>query len=114
MTRTQILIIVILAAVMAAAALAMGNWSAQINPDGISENAVSTAESSQDNSPRDAFSFGASLGLLGTALFYCCIAMGLLIHTRTKGKAASAFIYWVAGLAIAGFALSYLVDDYFY
>jgi len=114
MSRTQIIILVILAVIMAIAAFAMGNWSEQINPGGIIENTEPAQEQSQVSAPRDAFSFGASLGLLGTALLYCCIAMGLLIQAKTKGRPASVFIYSVAGLAVAGFALSYIVDDYFY
>lgn len=100
---------------MIAAAMALGNWSAQINPNGITPHPVAEGETATDtNVPRDAFSFGVSMGLLGTALLYCCIAFGLFIQAKSNRRAASKFTFWVAGLAALGFALSYLIDDYFY
>ena len=119
MSSKQIIILAILAILMVLVAIGMGRWSEQVNPDGIAMNPVSeTGEVAVDNDtdtePRDAYTFGVSLGLLGTGFLYCCIAIGLLIHARSKGKPASKFIYWVAGFAGLGFALSYLVDDYFY
>ena len=121
MTKTHILILVALAAGMLVSAIALGNWAAQINPDGIAAHPVANTESepaaisnSAGEAPRDAFSFGVSMGLLATGLLYCCIAFGLLIRARSQRKAANPFIYWVAGLAGLGFVLSYLVDDYFY
>ena len=123
MTSKQIIILAILASIMALVAVGMGRWSEQINPDGIAQHPAVQSEDATANvdtdaapqtEPRDAFSFGVSLGLLAMALLYCCGAIGLLIHARSKGKPANVFIYWVAGLAGLGFALSYLIDDYFY
>ena len=119
MSSKQIITLASLAILMVSVAIGMGRWSEQINPDGItmnpvSENAELAVDNHTDTEPRDAYTFGVSLGLLGTGFLYCCIAIGLLIHARSKGKPASKFIYWVAGFAGLGFALSYLVDDYFY
>ena len=119
MSSKQIITLAILAILMVLVAVGMGRWSEQINPDGIAMNPVTestdvAADNSTDAEPRDAYTFGVSLGLLATGFLYCCIAIGLLIHARSKGKPAGKFIYWVAGFAGLGFALSYLVDDYFY
>ena len=119
MSSKQIITLAILAILMVLVATGMGRWSEQINPDGIAMNpATQSADVQADNvtnaESRDAYTFGVSLGLLATGFFYCCIAIGLLIHAKSKGKPASKFIYWVAGFAGTGFALSYLVDDYFY
>lgn len=123
MSKVQIIVFIVLAVGMVAMSMLLGNWAEQLNPDGIAahpdaavESAVTTAESSEQTSdaPRDAFSFGVSMGLLASGLLYCCIAFGLLISARSKGQGANPFIYWVAGLAGLGFVLSYLIDDYFY
>ena len=120
MTRVHILILGALTAGMVVIAITLGNWAAQINPDGIAAHPVASADSEPASeegvveAPRDAFSFGVSMGLLATGLLYCCIAFGLLIRARSQGKGANPFVYWVAGLAGLGFVLSYLVDDYFY
>ncbi len=114
MTKTQIFIFAILIAGMIAAALALGNWSEQINPDGIMPHPAAEGETAEANAPRDAFSFGVSMGLLGTALLYCCIAFGLFIQAKSNRQPISKFTLWVAGLSVLGFALSYLIDDYFY
>lgn len=120
MTKVQIIILAALAASMVAIAMMLGSWAEQLNPDGIAAHPVASVEleptsnAVSEEAPRDAYSFGASMGLLAAGLLYCCIAFGLLIQARTKGKGANAFIYWVAGLAVLGFVLSYLVDDYFY
>lgn len=113
MTSKELIILAVLATVMLAAATTLGNWSATINPDGILPH-QNEANGVQNAQPRDAYWFGASIGLLGTSLLYCCIAMGLLILARTKKKPVSQIAYWIAGLAASGFILSYLVDDYFY
>lgn len=115
MTRTQLFIFAMLIIGMVAAAMMLGNWSEQINPEGIAPHPVAEGDTAADsNIPRDAFSFGVSMGLLGTALFYCCIAFGLFIHAKSNRQSVSKFTFWVAGLAVLGFALSYLIDDYFY
>ena len=106
---------------MFAAATLLGNWSASINPDGIAPHPVAADAIAAENTPetptepRNAYWFGVSIGLLGTSLLYCCVAMGLLIQGRSAGrKSAHNTVYWIAGLAAIGFILSYLVDDYFY
>lgn len=115
MSKNQSFIVVLLAIVMVVVAMFLGNWSEQINPDGIASHPVVEGDTALDQSaPRDAFSFGISMGLLATALVYCCVAFGLLISAKSKGRGVSRFTYWVAGLAGLGFALSYLIDDYFY
>lgn len=114
MSLKQIITLAILATLMVLAAIGMGRWSEQINPEGIAVHSEVQAEAEADTGPRDAFSFGVSLGLLAMALLYCCLAIGLLIRAKSKGKPADSFIYWVAGFAGLGFALSYLIDDYFY
>jgi len=94
--------------------------SSNVNADSATAGATeqitdATPSGSQTtDTPRDAFSFGVSMGLLASGLLYCCIAFGLLISARSKGQGANPFIYWVAGLAGLGFVLSYLIDDYFY
>lgn len=141
MTKTQLVILAVLAMGMVAIAMALGNWAQQINPDGIAahpagantevdanssagtgaaeketvedpDRASASAEAGEP--PRNAFSFGVSMGLLGTGLLYCCIAFGLFIGARSRGRSVGPFVYWVAGLAGLGFVLSYLIDDYFY
>ena len=115
MSKRQILIIATLAIIMTAVAMLMGNWSEQINPDGIASHPATDGDvGTLDNTPRDAYSFGLSIGLLATALAYCCAAFGLMINAKSKGRSVSRFTYWVAGLAALGFSLSYIVDDYFY
>ncbi|MGQ7843525.1 hypothetical protein ACUNV4_03530 [Granulosicoccus sp. 3-233] len=126
---------------MAAIAFSLGRWAENLNPDGIIPHtpvvqdaasgdttamdttggtASSTAsEAGSDTSaesvtPRNAFTFGASMGLLAAGLLYCVIAAGLLLRQRARGLPANRFIIAVAGLAVTGFALSYLIDDYFY
>lgn len=111
MTKNEYAIIVALIVFMALAANGMGRWSASLNPGGIQTHTETT---SVESTPRNAFTFGASLGLLGVSLLYCLIGVGLLIRKKSKGLPASKFIYYVAGIAGLGFALSYLVDDYFY
>lgn len=114
MNKVQITIFVILAAVMVGSAFTLGRWAEQINPDGISAhpNEEGVADS-VNQAPRNAFSFGVSMGLLGSGLLYCCIAIGLLIQARSKQAKPDTFIYWIAGLAGLGLVLSYLIDDYF-
>lgn len=121
MTKNEYAIVVALIIFMALAANGLGRWSSSLNPDGIqahpaptTETAESTETTTPESTPRNAFTFGASLGLLGVSLLYCLIAAGLLIRKKSQGQAASKLIYCVAGIAGVGFALSYLVDDYFY
>lgn len=114
MSRAQTLFITTLAIIMIFTAYALGNWAEQINPDGITPHPTSEGEDAVIAAPRDAFSFGASMGLLASGLAYCCLAFGLLIRARSTGRGATAFTYSVAGLAVLGFILSYIVDDYFY
>ena len=115
MSRTQIVILAAMAVGMLVIAMAMGNWAEQLNPEGIAAHPVADEKTLSSSEPqRDAFSFGVSMGLLGTGLLYSCIAFGLFIQARSKNRAASQFIFWVAGFALLGFALSYLIDDYFY
>lgn len=115
MSKSQSFILALLIIIMAIVAILLGNWSEQINPDGIAPHPVADGDIAvEPGEPRDAFSFGVSMGLLGTALAYCCVAFGLLITAKSNGRSISRFTYWVAGLAGLGFALSYLIDDYFY
>ncbi len=115
MTRRQYLILAFLVALMALTAYSLGQWSVSLNPDGIVPHAPAT-ETAADTSvePRNAFTFGASIGLLGVGLLYGMLAAVFLLRAKTRGLPAGPFIYSIAGLAAAGFALSYLVDDYFY
>lgn len=137
MTHRHYLVLAILAALMAISAIGLGRWAENLNPDGIiphtpvvqdatSGENTSTASSADtlepaldngaesDELPRSAFTFGASMGLLAAGLLYCVIAAGLLLQRRAKGLPVNSFVYSIAGLAVIGFALSYLVDDYFY
>lgn len=138
MTHRQYLVLAILAALMLATAFGLGRWAENLNPDGIiphtpvaqdavtgsdagaassTDESTSNANQSAPADPaeaRSAFTFGASMGLLAAGLLYCVIAAGLLLQQRAKGLPVNRFIYSVAGLAAAGFALSYLIDDYFY
>lgn len=115
MTTVQKILVVLMLLAMAAAAMLVGNWSASINPDGIAAHPAAEGQAPQTEiQPRDAFSFGASMGLLGMSLLYCCAAFALFIRAKSRQRTTSTFTYWIAGLAIAGFILSYLIDDYFY
>ncbi|MFK8080906.1 MAG: hypothetical protein AB8B97_11530 [Granulosicoccus sp.] len=115
MSKSQSFVFIVLLVIMILAANTLGNWSEQINPEGITPHpAVDGEEVVEQRTPRDAFSFGVSMGLLGCALAYSCVAFGLMIRARSRRQKASHFTYWLAGLAGLGFVLSYLVDDYFY
>lgn len=99
----------------------LGRWSASLNPDGIQPHPVAASDVNDaadsraaQGQPRNAYTFGASLGLLGTSLLYCLLAFGLLIQKKSRALPANTFIYCVAGIAGLGFVFSYLVDDYFY
>lgn len=120
---------------MILAAFGFGRWAESVNPDGISaaeltvETTEGTAEGTTDgatenlNQPptrtptvdsRDAFKFGASIGLLAAALLYGTFAIALLIRAKSTNRSPEPLTYWIAGLAGLGLALSYLVDDFFY
>ena len=123
MTQRQYIILVVLAAIMALTAYSLGQWSVSLNPDGIIPHTPATqstadtlAESSVETAvqPRSAFTFGASMGLLAVGLVYGMLAAILFLRAKTGGKPVGPLIYGIAGLAATGFALSYLVDDYFY
>lgn len=115
MTRRQYQILSLLVAFMVLTAIGIGQWSASLNPEGIIPHAPATiAADAAPVQPRSAFNFGASMGLLGVGLLYCMLAAVLLLRAKTRGLPAGRFIYSVVGLAVAGFALSYLIDDYFY
>ncbi len=131
MTQRQYIILVVLAAIMALTAYSLGQWSVSLNPDGIIPHTPATqstadtlAESSVETvvetvvetavQPRSAFTFGASMGLLAVGLVYGMLAAILFLRAKTGGKPVGPLIYGIAGLAATGFALSYLVDDYFY
>lgn len=128
MTNTQTSIIAVLTVLMFAAAFGLGRWAEYINPDGIKAfpvavDAPSTTPPANDASvndrqdgdpPRNAFYFGASMGLLAMALIYATVVMGLLIRARSIGRKPDKFVFWLASLAGSGLLLSYLVDDYFY
>ena len=123
MTHRQYLILAGLVAIMALIAYGLGQWAVSLNPDGIIPHAPvteSTVEPSAEAStkaavePRSAFTFGASMGLLGVGLLYGMLAAVLILRAKTRGLPAGPLLYSIAGLAAAGFALSYLIDDYFY
>ena len=115
MTQRQYVILAVLVAIMALTAIGIGQWSVGLNPDGIVPHAPASGTAEPESTtPRSAFTFGASMGLLGAGLLYGMVAAGLLLHAKSRGLPARRFIYSVAGLAAAGFALSYLIDDYFY
>ena len=91
----KIAILLLMAGLMAGMAYWMGHWAEQINPGGIimypsagvevdstDDNASAVKETKSASptlcetssaSPRNAFLFGASMGLLGTGLLYCCL-----------------------------------------
>ena len=118
-THRQYIILAGLVAIMALTAYGLGQWSVSLNPDGIIPHTPVT-ESALDEStkaavePRSAFTFGASMGLLGVGLLYGMLAAVLILRAKTRGLPAGHLLYSIAGLAAAGFALSYLIDDYFY
>ena len=125
---------------MILAAFGFGRWAESVNPDGIStaELTADTTEANAEvgteettdganenlNQPptnttpnvdsRDAFNFGASIGLLAAALLYGTFAIALLIRAKSTNRAPDPLTFWIAGLAGLGLALSYLVDDFFY
>lgn len=130
MTQRQYLILIILTLMMALTAYNIGKWAESVYPQGIVPQTPTGAEPltqapasqeqalqplpSETGQPRSAFTFGASMGLLGVGLLYCLIAAGLMIKARASGMKPGIFIYSVTGLAVTGFVLSYLIDDYFY
>lgn len=131
MTHRQYIILAGLAAIMALTAYSLGQWSVSLNPDGIVPHTPATqsagetlAETSNESvtkpvseavvEPRSAFTFGASMGLLGVGLVYGMLAAIFFLRAKTGGKPVGPLIYGIAGLAATGFALSYLIDDYFY
>lgn len=123
MTHRQYIILAALAAIMALTAYSLGQWSVSLNPNGIMAHTPATqttveapAEGTVETAtePRSAFTFGASMGLLGVGLVYGMLAAIFFLRAKTGGKPVGPFIYGIAGLAATGFALSYLVDDYFY
>lgn len=130
MSQRQYLILIILTLLMALSAYNMGKWAESVYPQGIipqtpgsddiarqepvSEPPTPSTPLNDADQPRSAFTFGASMALLGMGLLYCLIAAGLLIKARASGIKPGIFIYSVTALAVSGFILSYLVDDYFY
>lgn len=122
MSKHQYFILALLLLGMCVISYAVGNWAQTLNPDGIQDVAATAASETGNDGlpnpatdvPRNAFSFGASIGLLATGLLYCLIAFGLLIRAKTKMQTAGVFTYCVAGMAVTAFVLSYVVDDYFY
>ncbi len=123
MTHRQYVILAGLVAIMALTAYSLGQWSVSLNPEGIIPHTPATqataeapAEAIVDSAvePRSAFTFGASMGLLGVGLVYGMLAAIFFLRAKTGGKPVGPLIYGIAGLAAAGFALSYIVDDYFY
>lgn len=121
MTKNEYVIITALIVFMVIAANGLGRWSASLNPDGIQPHPIASSEVKdpadsgvRQSEPRNAYTFGAALGLLGTSLLYCLLAFGLLIRKKSQALPVNTFIYCVAGIAGLGFVFSYLVDDYFY
>lgn len=121
MTHRQYAILALLVAIMTLTAYGLGQWSVSLNPDGIiphtpatADEAVAETVTTASTEPRSAFTFGASMGLLGVGLLYGMLAAVLILRAKTRGLPAGTFFYSIAGLAAAGFALSYLIDDYFY
>ena len=115
MTHRQYAILAGLVAFMALTAFSLGQWSVSLNPDGIIPHTPATETAAEASvEPRGAFTFGASMGLLGVGLLYGMLAAVLILRAKTRGLPAGRLLYSIAGLAAAGFALSYLIDDYFY
>ncbi len=115
MTYRQYIILAGLVAIMALTAYGLGQWSVSLNPDGIIPHTPVTEPAAEASAePRSAFTFGASMGLLGVGLLYGMLAAVLILRAKTRGLPAGRLLYSIAGLAAAGFALSYLIDDYFY
>lgn len=120
MTKKQLLMLLVMALIMVSAAIAIGRWSEQVNPDGIMPHPAPAGEQVEHSTnksnelPRDAFSFGVSMGLLGSALLYFCVAAALSIQSRSQGKPMNRFIVSIGAMAALGFVLSYLIDDFFY
>lgn len=130
MTQRQTITLVLMALLMILAAVALGQWAERLNPEGLITHTPTTTapdasaseargalqEPTREDKPdaRSAFRFGASMGLLAMGLLYCVIAAGLLLQRRANGLAANRFIVAMTVLAISGFALSYLIEDYFY
>lgn len=113
MTTLNWSIVIALTVLMIAAAIGVGRWAEAVNPEGITPPTTSE-ETVAAQDTQDAFSFGASIGLLGSALLYATVAIGMLIQAKTSSRPPYPLTYWIAGLAGTGLALSYLVDDYFY
>jgi len=104
-------VIVALLAIMILVAIYMGNWAVDKNPDGLKLHSPSDKAVNESSS---AFGFGASIGLLGTSLFYCLLAVGVLIANKIRKKPPGSMPLTIALIAALGFTASYIVDGYFY
>ena len=86
MTQRQYMTLAVLAAIMALAAIGIGQWSEGLYPDGIAAHAPAADASEQEvPTQRNAFTFGASMGLLAVGLLYGLLTAGLLVHAKTRG-----------------------------
>lgn len=92
-------------------AIYMGNWAVDKNPDGLKLHSPSDKAANESSS---AFGFGASIGLLGTSLLYCLLAVGVLITSKIRKVSAGTMPLTIALVAAVGFTASYVVDGYFY
>jgi hypothetical protein len=105
------LVIVLLIATMILVTIYMGNWAVDKNPDGLKLHSPSDEEANEGSS---AFGFGASLGLLGTSLLYCLLAVSVLIAQKIRKLPTGTMPLTIAIIAAVGFTASYVVDGYFY
>ena len=104
-------VVIVLLALMILLAVYMGNWAVDKNPDGLVLHSPSEEVATEGSS---AFGFGASIGLLGTSLLYCLLAVGVLITSKIRNKPAGPMPLTIALIAALGFTASYIVDGYFY
>lgn len=111
MNSKKILVIIALIAAMIFVAIYIGNWAVDKNPDGLKLHSPSDEAA---NTGSSAFGFGASIGLLGTALLYCLLAAGVLITNKIRKIPAGTMPLTIAIVAAVGFTASYVVDGYFY
>lgn len=111
MNTKNILVVLMLVALMTFVAFYLGNWAVAENPDGLKLHSPTEKPPAEGSS---AFGFGASIGLLGTSLLYCLLAVAVLINSKIRKKPAGKLPIIVAVIAAVGFTTSYIVDGYFY
>lgn len=97
---------------MVVIALGAGYWFAANNPGGMQLHAP-VAEGSAEPEVRNAFAFGASIGLLASCLIYSVVLFASMIRAGTRQQRPGTWCYLLAVIIALGFVASYLLDTQF-